>query len=224
MTSGEAVLYYALVDKKTTLAAPAHSTGANPACQPGQSGPGPAIVPGVPNAPGALPFCEIGLRLEGLDADMIGGREMKKIINLTQHNATPEQIAQGVVEPSPFMKERVRELLTFDEPPDPAEIIRRAEEFAALAYEIVTAEYDAETVTVMVGGAPFFISALERELMFRGMDPVYAFSMRESIDQAQEDGSVRKVAVFRHLGFVRPPRHEDFEAYTIRKFSREEAS
>ena len=147
---------------------------------------------------------------------------MKKIINLTQHNATPEQIEAGVVEPE--VKARIQELLTFDEPPDPAEIIRRAEEFAALAYEIVTAEYDAETVTVMVGGAPFFISALERELMFRGMDPVYAFSMRESIDQAQEDGSVRKVAVFRHLGFVRPPRHEDFEAYTIHKFSREEAS
>ena len=194
------MLYYALVERQTTPTAPAHSTGAYPANRPGQSGPGPAIVPGVPNAPGALPFCEIGLRLEGLDADMIGGREMKKIINLTQHNATPEQIAQGVVEPSPEVKARIQELLTFDEPPDPAEIIRRAEEFAALAYEIVTAEYDAETVTVMVGGAPFFVSALERELMCRGMDPVYAFSRR----------------------VVRPPRHEDFEAYTIRKFSREE--
>ncbi len=140
---------------------------------------------------------------------------------IDEQRCTPEQIEAGVVEPSPEVKARIQELLTFDEPPDPAEIIRRAEEFAALAYyEIVTAEYDSETV--MIGGAPFFISALERELMFRGMDPVYAFSMRESIDQAQEDGSVRKVAVFRHLGFVRPPRHEDFEAYVINKFSREE--
>jgi hypothetical protein len=31
---------------------------------------------------------------------------------------------------------------------------------------------------------------------------VYAFSRRESTEAVQEDGSVRKVAVFRHLGFV----------------------
>ena len=218
MTSGEAVLYYALVERQTTPTAPAHSTGAYPANRPGQSGPGPAIVPGALGAPGALPFHEIGLRPDGLDTDItenLGGREMEKILNLTQHVATPEQIAQGVVEPSPEVKARIQELLTFDEPPDPAEIIRRAEKFAVLAYEIVTAEYDSETV--MIGGAPFFISALERELMFRGMDPVYAFSRRESVDQTQPDGSVRKVAVFRHLGFVPALTQGDYWNYIAEK-------
>jgi len=36
----------------------------------------------------------------------------------------------------------------------------------------------------------------------QGIEPVYAFSVRESIEQTQPDGSVRKVNVFRHAGFV----------------------
>jgi hypothetical protein len=54
----------------------------------------------------------------------------------------------------------------------------------------------------MIGGAPYLMGALEKALRECGFTPVYAFSKRESIDQPQPDGSVRKVAVFRHLGFV----------------------
>ena len=32
--------------------------------------------------------------------------------------------------------------------------------------------------------------------------PVYAFTARDSVDAEQADGSVKKVAVFKHLGFV----------------------
>jgi hypothetical protein len=32
--------------------------------------------------------------------------------------------------------------------------------------------------------------------------PLYAFSVRESVEQALADGSVRKVNVFRHAGFI----------------------
>ena len=35
-----------------------------------------------------------------------------------------------------------------------------------------------------------------------GIQPVFAFSVRETEEQKQADGSVRKVAVFRHAGFV----------------------
>ena len=35
-----------------------------------------------------------------------------------------------------------------------------------------------------------------------GVPAVYAFSVRESVEQPQPDGSVRKVNVFRHVGFV----------------------
>jgi hypothetical protein len=36
----------------------------------------------------------------------------------------------------------------------------------------------------------------------RGITALYSFSTRESVDQPQPDGSVRKVAVFRHTGWV----------------------
>lgn len=56
----------------------------------------------------------------------------------------------------------------------------------------------------MVGGAPYFMAPLERLLLAGGIKPLYAFSRRESVEQTQPDGSVRKVAVFRHVGWVAP--------------------
>ena len=53
----------------------------------------------------------------------------------------------------------------------------------------------------MIGGAPFFMGILEQELKKQGIKPVYAFSQRESVDKEMADGSVQKVAVFKHLGF-----------------------
>lgn len=46
------------------------------------------------------------------------------------------------------------------------------------------------------------MAPLETELSARRIEPVYAFSTRESVEQTQADGSVRKVNVFRHTGFV----------------------
>ena len=53
------------------------------------------------------------------------------ILNLTQHVATPDQIAAGVVEPT--AKKVVQELLTFASPPTATEIHDRAAKLAALA-------------------------------------------------------------------------------------------
>jgi hypothetical protein len=57
---------------------------------------------------------------------------------------------------------------------------------------------------VMLGGAPFFMEELSHAARELGLVPVFAFSRRESVEQTLEDGTVRKVAVFRHLGFVYP--------------------
>jgi hypothetical protein len=59
-----------------------------------------------------------------------------------------------------------------------------------------------EPFPVMIGGAPFLMAGLEKALRCTGLRAIYAFSRRESVEAVQEDGSVRKVAVFRHLGFV----------------------
>ena len=112
------------------------------------------------------------------------------IINLTQHTAT---IEQGVFEPQD--KKLCQGLLTFEEIPTIAEISCRAKALA----EIATQE---GADAAMIGGAPFFMGALQNALIEMGVKPLFAFSRRESVDQTQEDGSVRKVTVFRHLGFV----------------------
>ena len=123
------------------------------------------------------------------------------ILNLTQHAATPEQISEGVVDLPPSQRQELQRLLTFDTLPTKADIGGRAEAIADLAMAI-DMERDQGPISAMIGGAPFLMFSLEWELREAGIEPLYAFSVRESVDQPQPDGSVRKVAVFRHLGFV----------------------
>lgn len=122
------------------------------------------------------------------------------ILNLTQHQASPEQIAAGVVDLSPELRAKVSQLLTFDEIPTADEMIRRARLLAGIIEGYSLKVQDVEAV--MIGGAPFFMATLEGELKSKGIKPLYAFSRRESIDEVQPDGKVIKKAVFRHLGFV----------------------
>lgn len=116
-------------------------------------------------------------------------------INLTQHMATPEQKADGVVDiANPTERTILLECLHFDEIPDTTELSRRAEALADIGLHGDAA---------MIGGAPYLMAPLERELLKRGVPPLYAFSKRESMEEVQPDGSVKKTLVFRHLGFVR---------------------
>ena len=85
--------------------------------------------------------------------------------------------------------------MTFDALPTQAEIAAAAASLAWLADESGKA-------VAMIGGAPFLMSSLEVALTEIGIRPIYAYSRRESVEQAQADGSVRKAAVFKHLGFV----------------------
>lgn len=116
------------------------------------------------------------------------------ILNLTQHEATPEQLAAGVEEPG-TRKGSVQALLTFRDLPSREEIAARAVALAALAQG-----YGASAA--MIGGALWLMAPLEAALRGLGIRPLYAFSVRESVEETAPDGSVRKVAVFRHKGFV----------------------
>ena len=115
------------------------------------------------------------------------------IINLTQHDSTLTQKEQGVVEPKD--KQVIKTLLTFNAIPTVAEMSERAEKLANLAYE-------SGAPAAMVGGAPYFMSALEQALKAKGVKPLYAFSERKSVDKHLPDSTVTKVAVFEHVGFV----------------------
>ena len=120
---------------------------------------------------------------------------MAKILNLTQHEATPEQRKAGVREV--VSKARVRQLLTFEELPSKKELQYRAKELAWIAEA-----YSTECDKVLIGGAPYFMPFLERAIKRIGMQPVYAFSKRECIEQKMPDGSVKKIQIFKHVGFV----------------------
>lgn len=117
-----------------------------------------------------------------------------KIVNLTQHQGAPEQ---GVIDLTGEKKTRLVELLNFVEMPNSLEILQRAEALAQLAVE-------EGGEAAMIGGAPFLMSALEKALKEQGVKPLYAFSRRESVEKKLPNGSVEKVAVFRHRGFVEP--------------------
>ncbi len=116
-----------------------------------------------------------------------------RILNLTQHAATADQIAAGVVEPAD--KVLVQALITFDELPDQIRLKAYAQTLAQMARQD---GFD----SVMIGGAPFFMPVLQAALQERGIKVLYAFSVRESRDEKLPDGSVKKTQVFRHAGFV----------------------
>ena len=117
------------------------------------------------------------------------------ILNLTQHSATLEQLFQGVVEPNDADKKVVQDLLTFGTMPDLKEIVGRAEKLADFAKR-TGAEY------ALIGGAPYLMGALERELKEREVWPLYSFSERVSKEETLSDGSVKKTNVFVHKGFI----------------------
>ena len=115
------------------------------------------------------------------------------MINLTQHTATPDQIAAGVVDLPAYERSRLTCFLTVDALPSQEEILRRCGLIANLAICHSSA---------MIGGAPWMMAALERALLARAIVPMYSFSVRESVEEITADGSVRKVAIFRHRGFI----------------------
>jgi ribonucleotide reductase beta subunit family protein with ferritin-like domain len=120
-----------------------------------------------------------------------------KTINLTQHPASYEQIMAGVIDLPEVERIELQKLLTFDNIPDATEINERATAIA----ELVENKAD-EIVCAMIGGAPYLMAPLEKALRSVGFYPVYAFSVRESMEQTAPDGSVKKVNIFRHTGFV----------------------
>jgi len=116
-----------------------------------------------------------------------------RILNLTQHDATPEQIEAGVIEPSDKDKQRIKELLTFNEIEDSIRMIARAEDLRTIAARYM----EGQALYVMIGGAPFFMSTLQTVITkMPRMYACYAFSTRDSIEK---DG--KKISVFKHKGF-----------------------
>lgn len=122
------------------------------------------------------------------------------VINVTQHPITNDQLNDlenrfkevAVInsEGDMFKKD-----LTFMTIPSAEELTKRAKKIANDAH-IMGVSY------AIVAGAPYFMSALEKELFRLDIMPMYSFSERVSQETTETDGTVRKVNVFKHVGFI----------------------
>ena len=147
----------------------------------------------------------------------------KIILNLTQHKATPEQVEAGVIDLPEKYRERLTRALTFTYAPDKYVIEDRVNaiinividfcidpdspirqevldmlDLAGLDTDAFKESFDFH---FMIGGALWIIKPLVEKLMQIGT-PVFAFSERVSEEKLQDDGSVVKVNVFKHRGFI----------------------
>lgn len=116
------------------------------------------------------------------------------IFNLTQHEPTGSQI-ESVASRTEEQASAVKSLLNFIEPPSREEIVSKA---AALA-DIAKA---AGATAAMIGGAPYLMGPLEKELRYRRIIPVYSFSKRVSKEEVVINGTVQKTSVFEHVEWV----------------------
>lgn len=136
------------------------------------------------------------------------------MLNLTQHPATPDQIAQGVIDLPEAGRRFLAPMLTFGELPTKEQVQVRAEQIARFAAgalaEVLGGDpypepYDSQVVGLraLIGGAPFLMGPLEKALKKWGIIPCYSFSLRESVETTDPiTNTVTKTAVFRHRGFV----------------------
>ena len=152
------------------------------------------------------------------------------ILNLTQHQATKEQLEDGVIDLPTSYREKLVKFLTFEKLPNCNEIKERAGAIYDLIidfcldenspikdevketivsddgefgnkYEINEKEFRKLNLAFMIGGALWLMKPLIEELENIGT-PVFAFTKRVVEEMPQADGSIKKIAIFKHEGFV----------------------
>lgn len=121
------------------------------------------------------------------------------VLNLTQHNATQDQIDAGVCGLGSDT-EQLKKLLTFTSLPTKEEVASRATLIARLASEV--AYSTGETCGAMIGGAPYLMGPLAEALKAHGITPLFSFTERKAIEKQLPNGEVEKTSVFLHVGFV----------------------
>ena len=126
----------------------------------------------------------------------------KYLVNLTQHALTQEQkdSVDTAIEPR-----NMATFLNFDEMPTAQEINTRAHRmFECLIAMLKSNAIYPGDCTVLLGGAPFFMSACEQVALYYGFQFCYAFSKRISKEVTQPDGTVKKISEFKHEGWIGP--------------------
>ena len=150
-----------------------------------------------------------------------------RILNLTQHESTPQQRKEGLVDLEGVLLADLKDILTVNKKPSEEEITGRAIEVGFLAEDYFKLENWEKPWKAMIGGAAWFIPSLQEVLEWLDIDPLYAFSIRNTKDTHLPDGAVLKQKkgdlMFRHEGFIEAarPNIEQFRKLSLeRKFSK----
>ena len=120
------------------------------------------------------------------------------ILNLTQHNATKDQIYAGIIDMPVDFQTTLKGLLTF-----PTQYTRADLEYRALQIHELVRDFCGTSKEVlegvMIGGMPSFMPVLESVLISKGIKVGYACTERKSVDK-EVDNKIIKTAVFVHAG------------------------
>ena len=119
---------------------------------------------------------------------------MDPVFNLTQHDPTPSQEADGVCPRPPELKALISELLTVRGIPTKDQLVEKADALADLAKA-------SGCDHAMIGGAGPLMRLLVQALLRRGIVPLESFSERVSVDVPKPDGTVIKQLTFVHTGW-----------------------
>ncbi|MDE0125226.1 MAG: hypothetical protein OXN97_11680 [Bryobacterales bacterium] len=96
-----------------------------------------------------------------------------KILNLTGSELTPEQELGGAVALSEeCQRNRIGDLVAFEEPPSRAVLLWRAAEIVRLLREW---KYIPVVAAALIGGPPYFTPYLAAALRRQGLTPLHAF-------------------------------------------------
>ena len=117
------------------------------------------------------------------------------LINLTQHNLTPDQL-QGAVQVGNDVRDEVVKLITFNGLPTAGEIKGNASRLAEICRDMHASH-------AVIGGAPYFMGPLEQALRKAGIVPLYAFTERVAAEVTNpETGEVTKTSKFNFAGWI----------------------
>ena len=120
------------------------------------------------------------------------------ILNLTQHNATADQINAGINDIPVDFQNTLKGLLTF-----PTQYTRDDLEYRSLQIHELVRDFCGTSKEVlegvMIGGMPSFMPVLESVLISKGIKVGYACTERKSVDKEVDD-KIIKTAVFVHAG------------------------
>ena len=120
------------------------------------------------------------------------------VLNLTQHNATTDQVNAGINDLPVDFQTALKGLLTF-----PTQYTRADLEYRALQIHELVRDFCGTSKEVlegvMIGGMPSFMPVLESVLISKGIKVGYACTERKSVDK-EVDNKIIKTAVFVHAG------------------------